>query len=102
MNRLITELWALAIRGAEVPSVSTPTLPRVAVTTSPLVSLEAVAIAAGVFSLVVSLLWLAMPPELIWLLVIGLAAKRRALFERGHDLMLVRPRHSPARARGSL
>ena len=66
-------------------------LPSVELITAPPATLELIAIAAGVFALVVSLLWLYVPSEVMWLLVFVLTAKRRRLIEEGLDLVLEGP-----------
>ena len=67
-------------------------LPSVAMITSPRVSLEVIAIAAGVFALVQCFVWIELPSELLWLAVLGLAINRRSFYERGQDLVFARPR----------
>jgi len=73
-------------------------LPSVELIAAPCAILEVVAIAAGLFALGLSLLWLYMPSEAMWLLVGVLAVKRRRLLDQGFDVMLAsRPRHCPKR-----
>jgi hypothetical protein len=76
----------------DAPPVVAPVLPVVATIAAPRLSLEIVAIAAGVFALVQCVLELAVPPELIWLAIIALAASRGTLRERGQDPVLAVPR----------
>lgn len=85
------------------PSSSVPVLiPSVELISAPRVTLELIAIAAGVFALVVTMLWLYVPSEAIWLLIFVLTAKRRRLMEHGLDLVLEagpRSRLNPSHAR---
>ncbi len=64
-----------------------PTLPAVELLMAPRVTLEVIAIAAAVFALVLSLLWLYVPSEAIWFLVLGLAVNRRSLRNEGLDIV---------------
>lgn len=56
---------------------------------TPKATIEVISIAVAVFALVQSLLWL-VSPEATWLLVLGVAAGRRSLLEKRHDLVLAR------------
>lgn len=65
----------------------------------PRLSLEIVAVAAGVFALVQCLLVVALPAEVIWIAVIGLAAIRRVLPSSGGDVVLAAQWSRPRRSR---
>ena len=65
-------------------------VPQVSVVAPLAVSLEMVAIAAGVFAIVTALATLYLPSELLWLLVGWLGFNRRRLRELGLDFTFAR------------
>jgi hypothetical protein len=88
---------ALPVRATDADPPAAVPVPAAVAVAAPYVSIEVVAIAAGLFALVQFVLWLTMPSELLWLGVSGLAVARRWLYERGHDLVFARPRLSRGR-----
>lgn len=94
---LVTASPALPVLATEAELSAPALVPAVVTISTPHVSVEVFAIAAGLFALVQCLLSLAVPSELLWLAVIGLAVTRRSLYERGHDLVFARPRRRRAR-----
>jgi hypothetical protein len=88
---------------SEGPAQALLVLPSAELVTAPCATLEVVAIAAGVFALVLSFLWLYMPSEGIWLFVGALAVMRRRLLDKGFDVVLARrPRRSSKRCLGGV
>lgn len=90
---------ALAVAEADAAAIASAPelaaaleLPAVAALARPCVSLEVVAIAAAVFALMQSLLWLPLPVELVWVALVVLGAKRRGLYDRGQDIVFAQVR----------
>ncbi len=63
-------------------------VPRMITVARPRLSLELCAIAAAVFALVVSAIWMSAPAELVWFVVTCAYGYRRRLFRSGLDHLL--------------
>jgi hypothetical protein len=74
-------------------------MPRMVTVARPRLSLEMCAIAAGVFALVVSAMWMAAPAELVWFVVTCAYWYRKQLFRSGFDHVLDEACSTPARER---
>ena len=70
-------------------------MPRMVTVARPRLSLEMCAIAAAVFALVVSALWMEAPAEFMWFVVICAYASRARLFRDGLDHVLDEPCATP-------
>jgi hypothetical protein len=74
-------------------------MPRMITVARPRLSLEMCAIAASVFALVVSAIWMAAPAEFVWFVVIAVYSLRARLFRSGLDHVLDEACATPRRER---